>query len=93
MSGLDQFILSGRIVDVALVFLVAETIVVAVLYRTRGHGVRIPSLLVNAGAGGSLMLALRAALTGAGWHWIAAFLVSALVFHVADLAERWERGG
>ena len=49
------------------------------------------SLLVNIGAGGSLMLALRANLTGAGWTWVAFFLVAALVFHVSDLLVRWER--
>jgi hypothetical protein len=39
------------------------------------------------------MLALRAALTDAGWAWIAAPLVGALVFHAADLGQRWSRAG
>jgi hypothetical protein len=37
------------------------------------------------------MLALRAALQEAGWTQVAAFLVLALVAHIADLARRWKR--
>ena len=39
---------------------------------------------------GSLMLALKAALTGAGWGWLVAALLASLVFHVADLRHRWQ---
>ena len=40
-------------------------------------------------AGGFLLLALRAALTGAGAPTIAAFAAAAFVAHGADLASRW----
>ena len=96
MASLESLILSGRIVDLMLVFIVLEIILFAWLRRRR-RGFSLPALLVNIGAGGSLMLALRASLTDAGWHWIVMFLVSALVFHVADVAGRWraadERAG
>ena len=36
----------------------------------------------------ALAVSLRAALTGAGWTWVATWLVAALVFHLADLAQR-----
>ena len=88
---LEQLIETGRIVDIALAVLVAEIIVILALRRSSGAGVPARSLLINAGAGGSLMLALRAALTDAGWTWVAAFLVAALVFHAADIAQRWQR--
>ena len=95
MAILESLILSGRIVDLMLVFIMLEIILFAWLRRRRGFS--LPALLVNVGAGGSLMLALRASLTDAGWHWIAMFLVSALAFHVADVAGRWraadERAG
>ena len=38
--------------------------------------------------GACLILALRAALTGSNWIWIAAPLAVSLPFHLADLARR-----
>ena len=48
-------------------------------------------LIVNIGAGGSLMVALRFALGGGGWLAITVCLLAALVFHVADIRLRWEK--
>ena len=90
MATLEDLITSGRIVDIALTFLVVEVIAIFAVRRLTGGGVPMPSLLINAGAGGSLMLALRAALTGPVWQTVAAFLVLALVFHVADVGRRWQ---
>jgi hypothetical protein len=42
-------------------------------------------------AGACLLMALRSALSGSGWAWIAAWLFAALVAHLADLARRWRR--
>jgi O-antigen/teichoic acid export membrane protein len=50
-------------------------------------------LLANAAAGACLLLALRAALTGAGWAWVAAALCAALIAHLFDLVRRWPRRG
>ncbi len=85
MNILEQLISSGRIVDIMLAFFVLE---VAALLIFRGRQIRFLPLLANIGAGGSLMLALRASLTEAGWTWIAVWLIAALVFHVADLNYR-----
>lgn len=90
MSVFESLIFSGRIVDLMIVFLVLEIVGIAWLRKFRGVGIPVGPLLVNIGAGGSIMLALRAALTNAGWQWITLFLVSALVFHVSDLAIRWQ---
>ena len=46
-------------------------------------------LVTNAGAGGSLMLALKAVLTGADLAWILAALLASLAFHASDLYLRW----
>ena len=74
-----------------MIAFVAIEAIALIIYRHRtGNGIPAGPLLVNIGAGGSLMLALRATLTDSGWQWIAAFLISALVFHVADLALRWQ---
>ena len=85
MSILEQLISSGRIVDIMLAVFVLE---IAALRLFRGKQIQLLPLLANIGAGGSLMLALRAALTEAGWMWIAAWLIAALVFHVWDLSYR-----
>ncbi|MEE4174095.1 MAG: hypothetical protein V2I57_07575 [Xanthomonadales bacterium] len=89
MDSVEQFILSGRIVDIALAVLVIEILWLSWRYRQTGRGLPPSLLFTNAGAGGSLMLALKAVLTGAAWPWIAAALLASLVFHVADLRHRW----
>ncbi len=91
MQFLEEVVTSGRIVDMMLLFIVIEIAVILLIHRMTGAGIAAVPLLTNIGAGGSLMLALRADLTGAGWTWIAVFLVSALVFHVSDLVIRWQR--
>jgi hypothetical protein len=80
---------SGRIVDLILALMAAEAVVLAVHYRRTGRGVALPDLAVNLAAGAGLLLALRAALTGAGWTWTAGWLALALAAHLADLARRW----
>jgi hypothetical protein len=42
----------------------------------------------NLAAGACLLLALRAALTQAGWPWVALFLTAALVAHIGDFRRR-----
>ena len=80
---------SGRIVDLILALMAAEAVVLAVHYRRTGRGVPLPDLAVNLAAGAGLLLALRAALTGAVWAWTAGWLTLALAAHLADLARRW----
>jgi hypothetical protein len=87
--SLEQIVLSGRLVDFALLVLVVESIAVILIHRRTGQGPDAPRVLSNAAAGGTLMLALRAALVGQGWLWITLWLLCALVAHVTDLALRW----
>lgn len=91
MDLLEQLVTTGRIVDLMLVFILIEIVALLLIRRFTGRGIAAVPLLTNIGAGGSLMLALRADLTGAGWTWVAVFLVASLVFHVGDLAQRWQR--
>jgi len=58
METLQELILSGRIVDVMLVFIFLEIVVVLVIRNYRGGAVPPLPLLINIGAGGSLMLCL-----------------------------------
>lgn len=90
MDGLQELIDSGRIVDIMLVVLAIEVVAVQLYRRSGRGGIGFLPMILNLGAGGSLMLALRSALTDAGWQWIVVFLLSSLVFHVADQATRWE---
>jgi hypothetical protein len=89
MELLQDLLTSGRIVDLMLGFVVFEIVALSLLRRRFGGGISTLPLLVNIGAGASLMLALRAELTGSGWRWVAAWLVAALVCHVWDLWLRW----
>lgn len=80
---------SGRIVDLILAAMALEAAALAAYRRRSGRGVPLPDLAANLVAGGCLLLALRAALTGADWSAAAAWLGAALLAHLADLACRW----
>ncbi len=87
---MTELFTSGRIVDVILALMVLEGIALVAYHRATGRGVAPAGLLATMLAGGCLLLALRVALTGASWHWIALLLAAALVAHVADLWRRWK---
>ena len=73
-----------------MLFVVAIEVVALVAWRSLSEGgLKVPAVLLNIGAGGSLMVALKLKFIGAAWQWLALSLIAALVFHVADLAWRW----
>lgn len=80
---------SGRVVDLILGLMVLEGAVLALHRRRTGRGVPIGGLIAFLLAGACLLLALRGALVGAWWGWIALPLAGALVAHLADLRLRW----
>ncbi len=79
---------SGRVVDLVLIVLAVELAILAAYRRVTGRGFRFLTLLPNALAGASLVVALRTALTGMDWTWTASALLAALVAHIWDLASR-----
>lgn len=91
MTLLDELINSGRIVDIMLAVVLLEVLLMLWWWGRRRAGVPPVALLVNVGAGGSLMLALRAVLVSQETLVIALWLVASLVFHMADLLIRWQR--
>ena len=91
MELLDALIASGRIVLLMGAFVALEIAFLLVYWRRSGRGVPPVPLLLNVGAGGSLMLALYTVASGMGTLATAICLLGALVFHVADLAQRWVR--
>lgn len=89
MNVIAELVESGRIVDLMLAVIALEVIVLCAYRAKTGRGLSIASILLNVGAGGSLMVALKWVLTDADWTLVAAALIASLVFHVTDLATRW----
>lgn len=88
MSGLFA---SGLVADFVLALVALEAGLLAWHRRRTGRGVPVGETLAFLGAGACLLLALRAALVGASWEWVAAPLAGAGAAHIADLALRWRR--
>ena len=88
---LNELIGSGRIVDIMVLFVIIEVIALVLYWWRTGKGVPTVPLLANIGAGGSLMLALGATLKGMSAMTIAVCLIASLIFHMTDLAIRWQR--
>jgi hypothetical protein len=80
---------SGRIVDLIFAFTAIEFAVICAVRARAGRGVAPLELCVTLASGLFLMLALRCALVGAPWRWIALCLLAALVAHICDLYRRW----
>ncbi len=80
---------NGRIVDVILVIVALEALALLGWRLRRGHGPSPAALIANLASGASLMLALRAALTQAGWELVAGLLLVSLAAHLADLCLRF----
>lgn len=78
---MNEFFTSGTAIDLVLAVVAIEAIVLAIWFR------RI-DLLVALLPGALLMLALRAALTGAGWEWVAILVTASLPAHLWDMRRR-----
>ena len=87
-----EFFASGHIVDLVLAVMVLEALALGLYFRITSRGIRLADLLINLASGTCLLFALRAALTGQSWEWIAAALAASLLGHVLDLSRRWQRG-
>jgi hypothetical protein len=78
---------NGYIADIVLAVMLLEAVV---LLAWRG-AVNARAVLALLLPGACLVFALRAALTGAHWTWIAVALTLAFVAHVADIRQRFIR--
>lgn len=79
MTGLFA---SGHAVDIVLAVMLAE----AAFLIVRGREAATVVLAFLPGA--LILLAVRAALTGAGWPWVALALAASFPAHLADLRRR-----
>lgn len=82
---MDGLFASGHIVDLILAGVLAEAVLLVILCRSLR---RFAPFAATLAAGAALMLALRAALTGAPWPTIAGWMLLGLAAHAADLALR-----
>jgi hypothetical protein len=76
------FFTSGHAVDLVLAFMAIEAIILIAMKR------RALTVVLTILPGAVMMLALRAALTGVGWQWVAIWLTVSLPLHLADLRHR-----
>jgi hypothetical protein len=84
--------IDAGVVDLILALVFLEALGLLGWRVLRGGGLAPADILFNLMAGAALLLALRAALAGAGPAWIGAALSLALVMHAADLWRRWRAG-
>ena len=77
---------SGHAIDIVLAVIALEWLVLVGRLRWRGLDATLCLL-----PGAMMLLALRAALTGMGWWWIAALLLGSFPLNLADLARRHRR--
>ena len=84
---MEEFILSGQAIDLVLLVIALEF--VGLLMLRRKTWLRAAADLFLALMPGVLLLvALRLALTGAGWEWIALAVAASFPIHIADLVRR-----
>ncbi len=88
---MSEVFAEGRIVDLILLLVAVELVVLAIVAVRSGRTSLLRGLVANLLAGAFLLAALRSALTGAAWPWIALLLLAALVAHAVDLWARWRR--
>jgi hypothetical protein len=81
---MEEFVVSGMIADVVLAFLALEAVALIAWRGAKAAPAVIAALL----PGAVLVLALRAALTGAGPLWVAGLLLLSLPAHLLDLRLR-----
>ncbi|MFN6955413.1 MAG: hypothetical protein ACK4PG_11525 [Acetobacteraceae bacterium] len=84
---MEAFFASGLVADIALGVLALEAAALWALRRFAGRGPGLAPLGLGLLSGACLLLALRAALTGAGPAWIGAALAAAGAAQVAWLVQ------
>jgi len=84
---MQAFILSGQAVDLVLLVIALEFAGLLALRRKTWRRAA-PDLFLALMPGVLLLVALRFALTGAEWQWIALAVAASFPFHIADLVRR-----
>ncbi len=82
---MEDLFASGRIIDLILLFILAEIALLPLVLKTLNSSTRLSSLLPNIAAGAALMLAVRLSLVDSHWQWIGGALFIALIAHLLEL--------
>jgi hypothetical protein len=85
---MEALFASGRVVDLILAVMAGEFVWLVWRAAPARRGARALDLVLALGPGVLIALALRCALTGLAWPWVAAFLSASLPLHLADLRRR-----
>ena len=89
IDDVQALIESSRVADILIMVMFAEAALLIGYRAVRGRGFAVAHVVTNLLAGLFLVLALKAALAGAPWQWIAAALAAAGVSHAVDVYTRW----
>jgi len=79
---LSDWFTSGRAVDLVIAVMLVEAMLLI------AHRRRPMTIMLTILPGAAILLALRAALTGGSWEWVALWLTVSLPLHLADLRHR-----
>jgi len=74
---------NGRAVDIVLVVMLVEAAILIVRRRAAAATIVLAFL-----PGALILLGVRAALTGAGWQWVALALAASFPVHLLDVRRR-----
>ena len=85
---MESLFTSGRIADVILMFMALEVLILGTYLWRRNQGLGLLSFVASSLAGGSLILALRAAILQSGWLFVAIYLLAGLLAHLGEIALR-----
>lgn len=79
----------GFVIDGIVALIAIEALVLVALRTFCGVGPTLSASLANGMSGAAILLAMRAALSGASFALIGTCLFAALIAHLTDLAVRW----
>jgi hypothetical protein len=82
---------STVLIDIVIAVTLLELLWLGWLHRRGGAGPAPGDFVPSLSAGLFLMFALRAAMSSAGWGWVAAGLTLSGLAHAVDLRRRWPR--
>ena len=80
---------NGRIIDYILLLVLVEVMILILIRKKTGRGLKPLELILSLLAGVALLFSLRAALLGLAWPIVALFLFLSLLAHLTDLSRRW----
>ncbi len=86
--AMSKLFTTGLIADVVLVFMLIEAVCLLAFFFKTGRGLAPIAVFWMLLPGTCLVLAIRGALVGADWGWIALAVSLSLLGHVGDFRQR-----